>query len=112
MRARTREVFEKLCEAYKERGVPPTTRQLTERLGLSVNRHLSSVYYTLLDLQELGLIEKQVPGSVGMYVPVLSPDEVNWETLEGDGDGRETLEESGEGDSGVLRNAPDSQEGG
>jgi hypothetical protein len=112
MKARTREVYEALCEAKAELGIPPTIRQLTEGMGLDVNAHLSSVYYALAELVDFGLVEKRVPTTAGLYVPTLPPDEVDWEALEGDGDGREALEEGRERDSGVLRDSPDSQEGG
>jgi len=112
MRAKTREVYEALCKAHRETGIPPTIRLLVTKMGLTEEGFVSSVYYALQDLVDMGLVEKRVPVSVGMYVPVLPPDKVDWETLGGDGDGRETMEESREGDSSVLRNAPDPQKGG
>ena len=92
MRARTREVYEALCEAHQETGIPPTIRLLVSKLGLTEEGFVSVVYYALQELMELGLVQKRVPISTGMYVPMLSPDEVDWETLGGDGDGRETVE--------------------
>ena len=92
MRAKTREVYRALCEAHQETGIPPTIRLLVAKMGLSEEGFVSVVYYALQDLMEMGLVEKRVPTTSGMYVPVLSPDEVDWETLGGDGDGRETVE--------------------
>ena len=95
MRARTREVYQALCEAHRETGIPPTIRLLVTKMGLTEEGFVSSVYYALQDLVDMGLVEKRVPVTSGMYVPVLSPDEVDWENPGGDGgDGRETVESS------------------
>ena len=94
MRARTKEVYDALCKTHQETGVPPTIRLLVAKMGLSEESFVSSIYYALQELMEMGLVEKRVPITSGMYVPVLPPDEVDWETLGGDGDGRETMEGS------------------
>jgi hypothetical protein len=95
MRAKTREVYQALCEAHQETGVPPTIRLLVSKMGLAEEGFVSVVYYALQDLMEMGLVEKRVPISSGMYVPILPPDGIDWKALEGgDGDGRETLEGS------------------
>lgn len=94
-RARTREVYEALCASHKETGIPPTIRLLVSKLGLTEEGFVSVVYYALQDLMEMGLVEKQVPISMGMYVPVLPADQVDWKTLlGGDGDGRVKMEEA------------------
>ena len=75
-------------------GTPPTIRELTEEMGLDPTRHLSSVYYALSELVWLGLAEKQIPESVGIYVPVIPGDPVDWEALEGGDGAGEALEDS------------------
>jgi predicted transcriptional regulator len=95
LRAKTKEVYEALCEAHQETGIPPTIRLLVSKLGLTEEGFVSVVYYALQDLVEMGLVEKRMPVTAGLYVPMLPPDRVDWETLEGgNSDGRETLEGS------------------
>jgi hypothetical protein len=112
MRGKTRQTYETLCQMVEAGGDPPTIRELTEEMGLNPRRHTSTVWYSLKELEELELIEKQVPQSVGIYVPVIPEDPVDWKALEGGDGAGEAVEEKREGNSGLLQDKPDSQEGG
>lgn len=84
---KTRQVYEALYELTSEQGHPPSIRQLVSHL----NSHIYTVFSALQVLVDLQLVEKRNPINTGIYIPVLPPNKVDWETLGGN-DERKSME--------------------